>query len=46
MDIKEARIKIEEIDKEMAALNEAFAQVDAASEEAMSKMGGFGGFGF
>ena len=30
----------------VAALNEAFAQVDAASEEAMSKMGGFGGFGF
>jgi len=34
----------------VAALNEAFAQVDAASESAMSKMtgglGGFGGFGF
>lgn len=30
----------------MAALNEAFAQVDAASEEAMGKMGGLGGFGF
>ena len=34
----------------VAALNEAFAQVDAASEAAMSKMtgglGGFGGFGF
>lgn len=31
----------------VAALNEAFAQVDAASEDAMSKMtGGLGGFGF
>ncbi|MCR5798767.1 MAG: YbaB/EbfC family nucleoid-associated protein [Lachnospiraceae bacterium] len=34
----------------VAALNEAFAQVDAASEAAMSKMtgglGGLGGFGF
>ena len=31
----------------VAALNEAFAQVDAANEEAMSKMtGGLGGFGF
>ena len=31
----------------IAALNEAFAQVDAASEAAMSKLsGGLGGFGF
>ncbi len=31
----------------VAALNEAFAQVDAASEAAMSKLsGGLGGFGF
>lgn len=34
----------------IAAINEAFAQVDAASESAMSKMagglGGLGGFGF
>ncbi len=31
----------------VAALNEAFAQVDAANDAAMSKMtGGLGGFGF
>ncbi len=31
----------------IAALNEAFAKVDEASEDAMSKMtGGLGGFGF
>ncbi len=31
----------------VAALNEAFAQVDAASEDAMGKLsGGLGGFGF
>ncbi len=54
-DIKKLTIDKEVVDPDdvetlqdliMAAINEAFAQVDAASEAAMGKMGGLGGFGF